>query len=115
MFASGINVLRAFSNEGSGRPRYYADVRQRLETDPQMRRYFEGETTDIPDFWLNHLQRTTGPLHAYLPPGALHHDQNAYLKSTAVPLGVPRSAATHSAGVKDTAPDAPLTGAPADR
>ena len=106
VFASGINVMRALSNEGSGRPRYYMDVRHRLDTDPQMQRYFEGETTDIPDFWLDRLRRTTGPLYGYLPPGALHHDQNAYLKSTAVPLGVPHSSTIHRADAKDNAPAA---------
>jgi hypothetical protein len=53
-----------------------------LESDRKFRDYFERETTDLPDFYTNQVVKDLGPLYDWLPAGALHHDPNAYLKST---------------------------------
>jgi hypothetical protein len=79
---SWMNVIRAISSEGSGRTQYYTEIRRRLDTDPQIQRYFRGDTTEIPQFYLDKVRRTLGPFYEYLPDGALDHDPNAYLKST---------------------------------
>jgi len=75
-----MNVLRAVSSEGFGRIKYYSKVRQMLDTDLPFRRFFEGETTELPQFYVRRVKRDMGPLWDYLPPGAIMHDQNAYLK-----------------------------------
>jgi hypothetical protein len=76
-----MNVVRAISSEGFGRIKYHTEVRRRLKADRQVRRYFEGETTELPQFYLDQVREDLGPLWQWLPPGALYHDQNAYLKS----------------------------------
>jgi hypothetical protein len=76
-----MNVVRAISSEGFGRIRYHTEVRRRLETDRQVRRYFEGETTELPEFYMDQVRRDLGPLWKWLPRGALYHEPLAYLKS----------------------------------
>ncbi len=73
-----MNVVRAVSSEGFGRIKYYSEVRRRLETDLQLRRYFEGETTEIPEFYAAQVRKDLGPLWQWLPPGAMYYDPNAY-------------------------------------
>ena len=85
---SWMNVVRAISNEGSGRIKYYTEIRGLLDTDSQIQRYFQGETTEIPQFYVDKLRRNLGPFLQYLPGGALYHDPNAYLKSVGAPNGV---------------------------
>ncbi len=77
-----MNVVRAISSEGFGRIRYNIEVRRRLTTDPQFRKYFEKETTELPQFYIDQVKKNLGPLWDWLPKGALYHDPNAYLKST---------------------------------
>ncbi|MFQ5890891.1 MAG: B12-binding domain-containing radical SAM protein [Gemmatimonadota bacterium] len=79
-FAKWMNVVRAISSEGFGRIRYYTAVRKHLETDRQFRRFFEGETAEIPSFYVERVKRDLGPLWEYLPADALRHDPNAFLK-----------------------------------
>jgi hypothetical protein len=81
LIARSMNVVRAVSSEGFGRIKYHTEVRRRLETDPQVRRYFEGETAELPQFYLDRIRRDLGPLWQWLPRGALYHNQNAYLES----------------------------------
>ena len=81
LIARSMNVVRAISSEGFGRIRYHTEVRRRLESDRPMRRYFEGETTVLPSFFLDRVREDLGPLWTWLPRGALYHDQNAYLVS----------------------------------
>jgi hypothetical protein len=73
-----MNVVRAVSSEGFGRIKYYSEVRRRLETDFQLRSYFEGETTEIPEFFAAQVRKDLGPLWQWLPPGAMYYDPNAY-------------------------------------
>lgn len=81
MIAPWMNVLRAVSSEGFGRLKYHTEVRRRLDTDRQVRRYFEQETTELPQFYVDRVRKDLGPLWEWLPQGALYHDPNAYLKS----------------------------------
>ena len=79
-----MNVIRAVSSEGFGRIGYYSEVRRRLDTDRQLRRYFEQETTELPDFFTEQVRKDLGPFWSTLPADALHHDPNAYLMSETV-------------------------------
>jgi hypothetical protein len=76
-----MNVVRAVSSEGFGRIKYHSAMRARLETDKPLRRFFEQETTEIPQFYIDRVKHDLGPLWEWLPTGALEHDPNAYLKS----------------------------------
>lgn len=61
--------------------KYFIEVRGRLQTDPQFRRYFEQETTELPQFYVDIIRKDLGPLWEWLPKGALYHDPDTYLKS----------------------------------
>jgi hypothetical protein len=77
-----LNVVRAVSSEGYGRIDYYTEILRRLNMDPQFRPFFERQTTVIPQFYVDRVQKDLGPLWDWLPEGALQHDPNAYLKAT---------------------------------
>lgn len=81
MIPRWMNVVRAVSSEGFGRIKYHTEVRRRLDTDRQFRRYFERESTELPQFYLDLARRDLGSLWEWLPKGAMDHDTNAYLKS----------------------------------
>jgi hypothetical protein len=89
-----MNVLRAVSSEGFGRIKYYSEVRARLDSDLQFRAYFEGESTTLPDFFRQRVQRDLGPFWDWLPEGALEHNPNAYLESSQRLVGLERAAAS---------------------
>ena len=76
-----MNLVRAVSTEGLGRLKFYREIRKRLDTDRQFLLYFEQETTELPQFYVDLVRRDLGWLWEWLPEGALHHDPNAYLKS----------------------------------
>jgi len=76
-----MNVVRAVSSEGFGRIRFYTEVHRLLNTDLQFRRYFEQETTELPQFYKDLIKADLGPLWNWLPVGAIYHDQKAYLRS----------------------------------
>jgi hypothetical protein len=75
--AKAMNLLRASS---SGRAKFQGKVRRLLRDDPTVRRFFDGETAALPDFYRRRIRFQMGPLWDALPAGALMHDQNAYLK-----------------------------------
>ncbi|MCZ6915277.1 MAG: radical SAM protein [Gemmatimonadetes bacterium] len=75
-----MNVLRAVSSEGFGRIKYYRMIRGLLDTDASMKRFFEGETTEVPEFFVNRIKNDLGDFWDYLPEGAMEHDPTAYLK-----------------------------------
>jgi hypothetical protein len=77
-----MNVVRAISSEGFGRIKYNTEVYTRLESEAKFRDYFEQETTELPEFYIEQVKKNLGSLWNYLPEGALYHDPNAYLKST---------------------------------
>lgn len=76
-----MNVARAVSSEGFGRIRYYTEVRRRLDEDDAFRAYYEQETDEIPDFFVDRLRDDLGPFWDHLPEGAVRHDPRAYLAS----------------------------------
>src|SRR5438067_9883534 len=93
MLTRWMNVVRAISSEGFGRIRYYTEVRRRLDRDRPFRRFFEQETTELPEFYRAQVERDLGPFWQWLPAGALTHDENAYLaaegRAAATPGAVP--------------------------
>ncbi len=76
-----MNLMRAVSTEGFGRLRYYRKIRKLLDEDVKFRAFFEGETKEIPQFYIDMIRKDLGPLWEYLPEGAIYHDPYAYLKS----------------------------------
>lgn len=76
-----MNVVRAISEEGFGRVAYNKEILKQLKSNKKFRDYFEQETTELPEFYLNNIKKELGPLWEWLPEGAIFHDQNAYLKS----------------------------------
>jgi hypothetical protein len=76
-----MNVVRAISEEGFGRVAYNKKILEQLNSDTKFRDYFEQETTELPQFYLNLMKEELGPLWEWLPEGAIFHDQNAYLNS----------------------------------
>lgn len=77
-----MNVVRAVSSEGFGRIRYHTTIRKLLDTDRSVRAFFEGESTELPEFYLARIRNELGSLYRFLPEGALMHDPTAYLTST---------------------------------
>jgi hypothetical protein len=73
-----INLVRATS---SGRARYQGRVLSLLRHDRDARRFFDGETAELPAYFRRRIQRELGPLWQHLPEGALTHDPYAYLKA----------------------------------
>ena len=82
--ARGMNVVRAISTEGFGRLRYYREIRRKLDEDPQFLPYFEQQTTELPRFYLDLVQKDLGLLWEWLPEGALYHNPNGYSKSEGI-------------------------------
>ena len=74
-----VNLIRGISSEGFGRVKYHREIRAMLETDEHMRRFFEGETDALPEFYRAAVERKLGPLWQHLPEGALAYDPVAYL------------------------------------
>jgi hypothetical protein len=56
-------------------------VRGLLDSDRPLRRFFDGESTELPPFYTEQVRRDLGPWWHSLPDGALRHDQNAYLRA----------------------------------
>ena len=74
-----MNVMRAISQEGHGRIRFFKRVRKQLIQDRAFRSYFEGETQLLPVFYKNIIEKDLGIWWQWLPKGALEHNPNAYL------------------------------------
>jgi hypothetical protein len=75
--SKAMNLMRA---SASGRAQYQGKILRMLKNDPAVRRFFDGDSTILPDFYRNRIRRQLGPLWDALPDGALMHDPNAYLK-----------------------------------
>lgn len=86
-----MNVVRAISSEGFGRIEYFTNLRRLLDTDRQLRSYFERESTELPQFYIHRVRKDLGPMWQWLPEGALHHDPNAYLHSQKAAAATPVS------------------------
>ena len=59
-----LNLVRATSSK---RVKFQTRVRQLLDTDPAMRRFFQGESTKLPDFYMERMRQSLGPLWDALP------------------------------------------------
>ncbi|MGD0871550.1 MAG: radical SAM protein [Bryobacteraceae bacterium] len=79
--ARWMNVVRAVSTEGWGRVKYYQEIRNRLDRDPQFLPYFEHRSSELPQFYVDQVRKDLGPLWEWLPEGGLEHDPTAYLKA----------------------------------
>ncbi len=77
-----MNVVRAASSEGYFRLQYHKNLRQRMDSDRDVRNYLEQETDIIPDFYVDKIMDSLGACADFLPEGAITHDQNAYLHKT---------------------------------
>ncbi len=77
-----LNVVRARSSEGVGRIKYYKMLRAKLDTDLELRRFFEGQTRELPSFFVDRIKHDLGALWDWLPDGALYHDSHAYLRDS---------------------------------
>ena len=75
-----LNFVRAISHEGSGRIKFYKQIRDNLKNDPSFRDYFEGNSTQLPQFYLDIIKKDLGYMWKWLPDGAIYHDHKAYLK-----------------------------------
>ncbi|MGY9107593.1 MAG: hypothetical protein ACKVG0_13915, partial [Alphaproteobacteria bacterium] len=64
-----------------GKIKYFKDIRRRLDEDGAFRKFFDGESDELPQFYLDQIKQDLGPLWDWLPEGAVHHDAYAYLKS----------------------------------
>lgn len=74
-----MNLMRAVSSEGWGRLKFYRQVRHNLVHDRNFRKYFEGETQQLPEFYSNIIKNDLGIWKQWLPEKALVHNTNAYL------------------------------------
>lgn len=75
-----MNLMRAISSEGYGRLRHYRQVRQRLLTDRAFRLFFEGESQELPAFFVDLIRKDLGVWWNWLPQSALFHNVNAYFQ-----------------------------------
>jgi hypothetical protein len=76
-----LNVVRAFSSERFARVQCYSETRRRLRSDHAFRQFFEQETADIPQFFVEKIRKDLGEFWDWLPESALQHNPNAYLLS----------------------------------
>ena len=81
--ARWMNVMRAVSSEGYGRIRFFRKVRENLIRDRDFRKYFEGQTNELPEFYSRIIKKDLNSWWQWLPKGAMQHDPSAYLKKTA--------------------------------
>jgi hypothetical protein len=69
-----VNLLMTLSVGGSGITKYHALIRHQLHTDNEFRKFFEQETTEIPDFFRRKIRKDLGAFWPWLPDGAICHD-----------------------------------------
>jgi hypothetical protein len=77
-----LGLIMTLTVGGTQKLKYHTEIRHRLRTDIRFRRFFEQETTEIPEFFTEKIRRDLGPLWSWLPEGALIHDPNAQLKAS---------------------------------
>jgi hypothetical protein len=78
-----MNLMRAVSSEGWGRLKFYRKVRENLLHDRSFRQYFEGGSTQLPEFYTKKIRSDLGRWWQWLPQGALAHNAYAYFDKTA--------------------------------
>jgi hypothetical protein len=75
--ARWFSALRASTSK---KRKYYRDLQEQLNTDSKLLAFFNGETRELPDFFVDRIKQDLGPLWSELPEGALMHDELAYSK-----------------------------------
>ncbi len=78
--ARWMNVMRAISSEGYGRIRHFKTIRKHLKTDHKFRDFFEKESDQLPQYYIDVIRKDLGVFWEWLPKESIHHDPNAYLK-----------------------------------
>lgn len=73
-----LNAIRAAP---AGRLKKDRKIRHFLDTDLTVRRFFEGETRVVPEYYRRQIRKTLGTLWDMLPAGAIEHEPNAFLHS----------------------------------
>jgi radical SAM superfamily enzyme YgiQ (UPF0313 family) len=68
-----LSLLRALTNEGLGRINYYSEILRRLKSDNQMIKFYEQDSTELPQFYIKRIKEDLGPLWKWLPDEALNH------------------------------------------
>jgi len=100
-----INMIRAMSSK---RQKYQTTISQLLLDDPQMKAFYRRETTKLPDFYRDLVQKSLGSLWDALPDGAMVHDHKAYLNNqpaaAETPVAAPVQPAEQPAEQQATAP-----------
>ncbi|MGH7620858.1 MAG: hypothetical protein ACREMU_00825, partial [Gemmatimonadaceae bacterium] len=61
---------------------YYRTIRKHLESDLPFCAFFEGQSTTMPQFYVDRVRADLREYWSALPEGGMLHDQNAYLRST---------------------------------
>ncbi len=77
-----MHIIRSMSSEAWGRTNHLKETRRRLAHDKPFRAFFEQETIELPQYFIDYIKKDLGPLWHWLPESALSHDTHAYLKST---------------------------------
>ncbi|MCG8603811.1 radical SAM protein [bacterium] len=75
-----MNLLRGVTDQGIGRAKFYRDIMNRLNTDIRFRDFFEQETDNIPQYYIDSLKNALGPLWEWLPQESIYHDPYVYRK-----------------------------------
>lgn len=80
---TGTCLEQLMRGVSSGRGHKHRNMRMLRDwsADPQVRRYFEGETMELPWFYVDPIRKDLRGLWDWLPEGAIYHDPNTYLKS----------------------------------
>ena len=97
--ARWLNFVRGVSSEGSGRLKEFRRLRRQLDIDAELRAFLDRESDELPKFYADTVRKDLGSLWKWLPEGALHHDQNAYLETSR------RGPITIAATVAEALPD----------
>jgi hypothetical protein len=77
-----MNVLRSLSSDRHSRLSYLTRIRKMLDTDQNIRTFFEGKTEEIPEFYIECIRQELGPFWHYLPEESIDYDPYIYLKKT---------------------------------
>ncbi len=76
-------LVRGISSEAHARLGHHRRIRRWLEQ-PDVRKFFEGETRVVPSCFVEIVRNDLGPLWRWLPEGAISYDPNAYLHAETV-------------------------------
>ena len=76
-----LGLLWTLTIGGAQKIEYHLEIRRQLLADQQFRRFFEQETIEIPDFFIEKIRKDLGPFWPWLPEGAICHNPNAHLES----------------------------------